>query len=201
MQALAVYVIFRLDEGTPLDFSIDGVLLRAVTLISIQLMAMSTASNTTPSPDGPWRDWIMEESGRRSATNHNNRRSEANVSSRLCAVFQIIGMLVHFEPAKLCEHESDVVLAPLPAPKRLWEATDEHAWKLLSDTEREAQLDFGLTKNGDLVKLREQGVNWHDRAVFFHGTVSSQNTVKWNEWCSGMDGIGNLVMLAASLIQ
>ncbi|OAA71663.1 hypothetical protein LEL_08898 [Akanthomyces lecanii RCEF 1005] len=153
MQALAAYVIFRLDEAIKDYSDIDTVLLKAVTLISIQLMAVDTTADASSSLDSLWKTWIVEESRR-----------------RLCAVFQIIGMLVYFEPAKLCEANGDVVLAPLPAQKQLWEATDEHTWKLQGETEHDMQIDFGLTKNGDLVEL--------------------QDTAKWNEWCSGMDGIG-----------
>lgn len=37
-------------------------------------------------------------------------------------------MLVHFEPAAICSLPKDLVLAPLPARKELWEAKDESAW-------------------------------------------------------------------------
>lgn len=110
-------------------------------------------------------------------------------------------MLVYFEPAKLCEANGDVVLAPLPAQKQLWEATDEHTWKLQGEIEHDMQVDFGLTKNGDLVELQEYKMGLNDRATMYSLTASSNSTAKWNEWCSGMDGIGSLVMLAASLMH
>lgn len=110
-------------------------------------------------------------------------------------------MLVYFEPAKLCEAHGDVVLAPLPAQKQLWEATDERTWKLQSKSGREMQVEFGLTKNGDLVELKEYRMGLSERATMYSLTASPKKTAKWNEWCSGMDGIGGLVMLAASLIR
>ncbi|KAK3196100.1 hypothetical protein K4F52_000968 [Lecanicillium sp. MT-2017a] len=186
MQALAVYAIVRLEEGDKDHYNVDALLLRAVTVISIRLMAVDTTSCSTPSDmlsqDTSWKNWIMEESRR-----------------RLCVLFQIVNMLVYFEPASMCEADGDVILAPLPAQKLLWEASDEHSWKLKGETEADAQREFGLAKNGLLVRM-DEGAASERLGGWDVGAISS-STAKWNEWCSGMDGIGGLVMLAASLIQ
>lgn len=108
-------------------------------------------------------------------------------------------MLVYFEPASMCEADGDVILAPLPAQKLLWEASDEHSWKLKGETEADAQREFGLAKNGLLVRMDEGAAS--ERLGGWDAGAISSSTAKWNEWCSGMDGIGGLVMLAASLIQ
>ncbi len=65
MQALAAYVIFRLDEAIKNYSDIDTVLLKAVTLISIQLMAVDTTADASSSLDSLWKTWIVEESRRR----------------------------------------------------------------------------------------------------------------------------------------
>ncbi len=100
----------------------------------------------------------------------------------------------------MCEADGEVVLAPLPAQKLLWEASDEYAWKLKGETETEAQREFGLARNGRLIRMDEDAVSGKPGGVW-DAVATSNSTAKWNEWCSGMDGIGGLVMLAASLIQ
>ena len=95
------------------------------------------------------------------------------------------------------------MLAPLPARKLLWEANDQYSW----NTERErgsgAQADFGMALNGDLVRI---GGDW---GLYSEGTeldsplgmkFSPRGTASWEDWCSGMDGLGGLVLLAAALI-
>ncbi len=88
MQALAIYVIMRLEDGeeeSP-DGKIDGLLLRAVTVrrnsfgkvkvalhhfadnvqvIAIHLMAVDTRSDPSATLDTVWKNWILEESRRR----------------------------------------------------------------------------------------------------------------------------------------
>ena len=64
-------------------------------------------------------------------------------------------MLVFFEPAAMCDLQTDLVLAPLPARKQLWEAKDESAWKTENERDHGAQNAFGLAANGDLVALEE----------------------------------------------
>lgn len=91
-------------------------------------------------------------------------------------------MLVWFEPAKMCKAVGDIILAPLPAQKQLWEAPDHNAWKRDGETQSGAQMEYGLTKTGQLVGL-------------------DGDMIEWNEWYSGMDSIGNLVMLAAFMMQ
>jgi len=94
-------------------------------------------------------------------------------------------MLVYFEPAAMCNLEKNLLLAPLPAKRQLWEATNESTWKMESTSGPEVQAAFGMAANGDLVKLEEG-------QIYFNAN--------WEEWCSGMDSFGGLVMLAASLI-
>lgn len=85
----------------------------------------------------------------------------------------------------MCNLEHDLILAPLPAKKQLWEAADESLWKMESTRGPEVQTAFGMSANGDLVKLDEG-------QLFLNAD--------WEEWCSGMDSFGGLIMLAASLI-
>ncbi len=110
-------------------------------------------------------------------------------------------MLVYFEPAALCDQKTELVLAPLPAKKQLWEAGDEIVWKMENEREPEARTDFGLAANGELVKI-EVGQIHCGHPVFFSldANASSGKTENWGEWCSGMDGFGGLVMLAASFV-
>lgn len=112
-------------------------------------------------------------------------------------------MLVYFEPVNMCTLQADLILAPLPAKKQLWEAGDEVVWKAESEREPGAQTAFGLAANGELVKL-DEGQLYCSDAVLLHKSSDarppSRSIAYWEEWCSGIDGLGGLVMLAASLI-
>lgn len=115
-------------------------------------------------------------------------------------------MLVYFEPAAMCDlNQLDLLLAPLPARKQLWEACDEVIWKTESDRiTGDAQTAFGLATNGDLVRFDESwlynGIVPVPEARGRDWKIPSRSTAKWEEWCSGMDGLGSLVVLAASLV-
>jgi hypothetical protein len=113
-------------------------------------------------------------------------------------------MLIYFEPAARCDQDTDFILAPLPTKKQVWEASNELAWKAECEKEPAGETIFGLASNGELVKMAE-GLQYSSnvmmlRNLFSHRTplMSSNN---WEEWCSGMDGLGGLVMLAASLVE
>lgn len=180
---------------------------------------------------------LEKERGEAQSGKNDDRVYKLTAVNRLCALFQIINLLVLFEPADQCVAEGEVLLAPLPAQKLLWEARDEHAWQRDGVMEP-AHIKFGLTRRGQLVKLGGGGgegavdtkvssstVGRHDTTataamvatttmtmapgpssgpvvvVVAAQATGASTVLKWNEWCSGMDGIGNLVMLAASLIQ
>lgn len=115
----------------------------------------------------------------------------------------MVNMLIYFDPAAMCHLPDDLVLAPLPARKQLWEATDESAWR----DERHkgppgAQVSFGLTAGGEVVRLDEGRLSCGDAWVSPRRAsgAGTDPSLGWEEWCSGMDGFGGLVMLAASLL-
>jgi hypothetical protein len=191
----------------------------------------STANNNSSSQSREltWEDWIFEESKRRFEipqppySSQPAAKPDTNphplTRPRLCVIYQILNLLVFFEPASMChlhQSESQLLLAPLPAKKMLWEAADEASWRREwseSDAE-EAQVDFGLAANGELVKLlpvQQQGrvVDYcYDPGLAVHvgkqpgdGSGGSLWSVaRWDEWCAGMDEFGGLVMLAASMV-
>ena len=114
-------------------------------------------------------------------------------------------MLVHFDPAAMCDlHETDLILAPLPAKKQLWEAGDELAWKAKSEREPGVRTIFGLAGDGELVRLDESQPDRND-ATPLNESLDYQTPLRsaanWEEWCAGMDGLGGLVMLAAALMS
>lgn len=116
-------------------------------------------------------------------------------------------MLVYFEPAAMCELQPDLILASLPAKKQLWESGGEYTWKGESERGPGAQTAFALAANGELVKLDDSQLYCSNAVLLYKSldirTLSrtlSRSTVNWEDWFSGMDGFGGLVMLAASLI-
>lgn len=61
--------------------------------------------------------------------------------------------------------------------------------------------------NGDLVKFDEGQLFCSDRVLLYRSLndgvenrLPARSMANWEEWCSGMDGFGGLVMLAASLV-
>lgn len=109
-------------------------------------------------------------------------------------------MLVSFEPARLCTAFGDVILAPLPGRRQLWEAPDHVSWKRDRDLDAGEQMEFGLAKNGQLVKFSQEEAA--SMAITCGGDLAASPTViEWSEWCSDMDGIGSLVMLSASMVK
>ena len=103
----------------------------------------------------------------------------------------------------MCDMRNDLLVAPLPARKQLWEATDAVAWQ---ERRPDLQSTFGLASNGELIELDE--FQLHSSAASMplplakggSAADTSSNSHNWEEWCSGMDGFGALVMLAASFV-
>ena len=101
---------------------------------------------------------------------------------RLCIIYKVINMLIYFEPSGDCDsRKTGLILAPLPARKRLWEANDEIAWKI--ETERDSKPES------------------HTNSGSSSSSSSPKERANWEDWCAGMDGLGGLVMLAASLVE
>lgn len=112
-------------------------------------------------------------------------------------------MLVYFEPAAICALPTDVIIAPLPTKRQLWEASDESVWKAEGKIEAESQATLALGANGELVRLhRIPSYNGEEvlRQKYLDPWTLSTRKGNWEDWCSGMDQMGPLVMLAASLL-
>ena len=119
---------------------------------------------------------------------------------RLSIIYRIVILLVNVEPTTTCRLPADLIIAPLPAKKQLWEAGDEHVWSKEKKKDPRASFDFGLAANGELIRLGEDG----EDTKLVHTAITAQSPLRtsasWEEWCLGMDGLGGLVMLAASLV-
>jgi hypothetical protein len=110
-------------------------------------------------------------------------------------------MLVFFEPSSMCDLPEDLVIAPLPAKRQLWEAGDEFAWKVASQREPGINSVLGLAAIGDIVRIDDAQLSCGDAWLGDRSLGGTPHaTASWEEWCSGMDAFGGLVMLAASLI-
>ena len=58
---------------------------------------------------------------------------------------------------------------------------------------------FGVMVNGDMVKIYEHQALPSADTISMQPDRSMESSANWQEWCSGMDELGALVMLAASL--
>lgn len=125
------------------------------------------------------------------------------MASRLCVIYRVANLIVFFEPAKLCNLQPDLFLAPLPHKKQLWEASDERSWKLESTTSTEFHTSLGIAITGELVEVEEGRLYKSDQPLIdapLNGSNASRRTASWEDWCSTMDNLGSLVLLAASLM-
>ncbi|KAL7926098.1 hypothetical protein ACQKWADRAFT_174407 [Trichoderma austrokoningii] len=192
MQALLIYVLIRLDEGATDYNNFDSSLLKAVTVTAQRFNGFDDATFHTECAhcnnglEISWREWVFRESRR-----------------RLGIVYRVVNMLVYFEPMAMCDLPSDLILAPLPAKKQLWEAGDEFVWKAAGEREVEAKAAFGLATHGGLVRLDDLELSCNDAWLPYKCLETRgqpRSIARWEEWCSGIDGFGGLVMLAASLI-
>ena len=197
MQALSIYILIRLDVGETEHNDFDGLLVTAVIVAATQFNSVYTdglSAERWLTRDGSgleirWKEWLLVEPAR-----------------RLCVVYQVVNMLVYFEPAAMCEvHGTELVLAPLPARKPLWEAGDEVAWRGECGREYGGEnAAYGLAVDGDLVRLDGGRVDCGEHSILGSDEALASKVkgkkVGWEEWCAGMDGLGGLVMLAASLV-
>jgi hypothetical protein len=113
-------------------------------------------------------------------------------------------MIVYCETEALCTIQRDLILAPLPAKKQLWDASNGPLWEAETKKEPGVQNAFALAANGELVKLSENQLFCGDSVLQYNSLdvgVPERSSAHWEEWCSGMDEFGGLVMLAASLIM
>lgn len=118
-------------------------------------------------------------------------------------VYQILNLLISFDSSSICHLQPDVVVAPLPTEKHLWEAPDAIVWQTVNEKKAALRVEFGLSKDGQLVKMARSKalineVNSLGRCL--ETEVPSGSTSSLAEWCSVMDSLGGLVMLAASLM-
>ncbi|KAJ5316801.1 hypothetical protein N7508_001309 [Penicillium antarcticum] len=174
MQSVSIYVLFRLDEGETEHNDFDSFLLATVTVIAKLLIKKDTASDYTLERN--WKDWVYEESRR-----------------RIAVIYRVVNMLVYFDPAKLCNLPSDLVLAPLPAKKDLWEASDERTWNSESKKDPTAGVDFGLARNGGLIRLG----NACKDEVFVHTAITSTSPLRtsasWEECTNKTSPLPHLI--------
>ncbi|RDW72264.1 Zn(II)2Cys6 transcription factor domain-containing protein [Aspergillus mulundensis] len=195
MQALCIYILVRLDEGETNENNLDFLLLAGATVLANKLGGIYALDDRASSfcgdnNESTWDEWIFEESRR-----------------RVSIIYRIINILTYFQPAAKCDLPTDLILAPLPAKKPLWEANDWALWKIEAGKEPTVQQTaFGLARSGELVRLdkahgqgglgREGGISH----LALDAANVSRSSANWEEWCSGMDAFGGLVMLAAALV-
>jgi hypothetical protein len=110
----------------------------------------------------------------------------------------------------MCDMPSEFVIAPLPARRGLWEAAHAQEWQLQSQREPHGQVSYALAADGGIVKLDECRLSCRDAWLPYVPASEKKSSPDlastldrkgrwWAEWCSGMDSMGGLIMLAASM--
>jgi hypothetical protein len=112
----------------------------------------------------------------------------------------VISLLFSTEPAGTCVLNDDYLLAPLPARKSLWEASNELQWMMAKSRDVGGDSTFGMKATGQMAKMNSNPIlSDGPEALTAQILSESQSNANWQEWCAGMDGLGALVMLAASM--
>ncbi|CAI6335587.1 unnamed protein product [Periconia digitata] len=191
MQAVSVYLLVRICEGETDENNVDFLLLSTLALLTMQVQNIgwkcdTVYANCLYGGRIGWKDWVFEESRR-----------------RLSAMFRIVGMIVYLDPATMCDLQRDLIIAPLPSKKELWEASSQEAWRMEAQKEYGSPTVFGLAKDGELLEIKAGKTFCADHFSGYMGageTGQERKVADWEEWCLGMDGFGGLIMLAASLV-
>ncbi|KAI1295715.1 hypothetical protein F5Y03DRAFT_302449 [Xylaria venustula] len=179
LQALLVYCLLRaIDQETPNnDFDVSLVVTcmqvtRAIATCEgihnrIEDPSMMALNNL----DLDWLEWIFKESVRRT-----------------CLVFKLLDMLVDTASCGTCSGLPGFALIPLPGSITQWRATSESAWRADYELHFQVRTIYGVSDNGDLVKLRQRSSG-----------IDSE-VVMWEDWLASVGDFGTLVMVAASLL-
>jgi hypothetical protein len=189
MQALLNYTLLLLREGETADNNIEVALLSAM-WEAASALDHKIGNFARHSPFGlsygtTHDDWVFEESRR-----------------RWYVVFKCLGMLFTNDGSDGCPLFDNYAMAPLPAKKTLWDARDEHDWHM-EKSKGNDDVVFGLKVSGRMAKLGTFGSVQESRMEVVlaqpREPTEDESEENWKEWCSGMDNLGALIMLAATL--
>jgi hypothetical protein len=104
-------------------------------------------------------------------------------------------MLFSLDPPGRCMTPSGFLLAPLSARKQLWEAPDADVWMLERCRDiGGVQSVFGILNSGQMIKLPDFKSLQNGQSFVVRPEEVAQSGRNWQEWCSGMDGLGTLSM-------
>ena len=136
--------------------------------------------------------------------------SLTNTYDRLAVIYRILNKLVFFDPAAMCDMPTEFVIAPLPAKRQLWEAQDAEEWQRQRQNEPREEASFALAVDGEIRRLDQRRLSCRDAWLPYipsndetpsqiFTSRASRSAACWAEWCSGMDSMGGLIMLTASM--
>lgn len=109
-------------------------------------------------------------------------------------------MLFSTDPAAACTLLDGFLISPLPSHKQLWEARDETEWAARKGLGSHSETTYGIRPGGRMGKLQTNSVILSTISeLSWEQPTESESNIHWQEWSSGMDGLGALIMLAASL--
>ena len=103
------------------------------------------------------------------------------------------------DPASACAEPDGFLLAPLPSRRQLWDVSEEKSWVAEKSLDGAFLSVFGVLRNGQMVRLQEHYAFLESEFNPNQGIEPEESAANWQEWCTGMDGLGSLVTLATSL--
>ncbi|GJN75448.1 hypothetical protein PLIIFM63780_009346 [Purpureocillium lilacinum] len=173
-QALLVYCLLRLQEAPVGNDGFDSGLLTTVNVVFNELSTRVGGILKMKLPDDPdvtWKDWIYNESRRRTVL-----------------VFQVINIMVEWSTAASAYATCGLVIIPLATSATLWNAKNPDTWREEFAPRCKERSLMGVSQTGVLTKLLlgESGITLH--------------SVEWEEWTAEVGDIGTLVMMVGALL-
>jgi hypothetical protein len=180
IQSMLIYTLLRATQarthppiaGFDLPFLIcfNHVSQAMSKIAGTQEQMQAPGSTTVSSPD--FHTWVLYEARK-----------------RIVVMFRLLNMVVDISDAVSCFPLPGFVIIPLPESEAQWCTTDPNEWSSLFSASCNVPSVFGMSTQGQLVKLQKDGVG------------ISRSQVDWSDWCVAGGKLGYALAAAATLLH
>ncbi|KAI5201221.1 hypothetical protein AUEXF2481DRAFT_28273 [Aureobasidium subglaciale EXF-2481] len=127
MQALSLYILMRLQEGETEHNNCDSLMLATFMMIAGGFARTGSKCDV-----------------------------ERVMSEHCLKTSWRVWVLLESRRSGMCQLQNDLITAPLPSKKYIWEADNKHNWHDGIKGKAELQENFALTAGGAIVQLKEE---------------------------------------------